>query len=115
MIPLAAEDYFMEWINLRFIKIAKDEAWSEWLKLLQLVYNPHVQEPEDTAETVNHSENNLIDVEIFDDTEPNIFDETIYTAHKCFNFMLKNMNGCPSMDLDYKEKILAGYVALKDL
>lgn len=114
VIPLAAEHNFLEWLDTRFSKMTKNEAWSAWLQLLRLVYNPCAQ---DTEQIVNSNDetNNLIDVEIFDDTEPNIFDETIYTAYNCFNYVVKNMKNCASLDADSKEKIFSEYSALKIL
>lgn len=99
---------------MRFIKIAKADAWSAWLQLLQLVYNPRVQKA-DTNTDSNNAENDLIDVDIFDDTEQNIFDETIYTAFKCFNLMIKHVHSCTSLDVDSKEKIISKYYDLKKL
>lgn len=114
VIPLAAEDHFMKWLNKRFIEMSEDEAWSAWLHLLRSVYSPQIQEAEQNTNAKNAA-NNLIDVEIFDDTEANIFDETIYTAYRCFNFMLRNMNNCTSLDAQRKEKILSEYSNLKKL
>lgn len=114
VIPLAAEHHFLEWLDKRFIEISKDEAWSAWLQLLRMVHNPQTQEAEQNMDPKNDA-NNLIDVEIFDDTEANIFDETIYTAYKCFNFMLKNMNNCTTLDARSKEKIISEYSNLKEL
>lgn len=108
---MAAEHNFLEWLDKRFSKMVNGEKWSAWLQLLRLVRNPRAQE----ADQANSSANNLIDVEIFDDTQPNIFDESIYTEYKCFQFMLKNMNNCPSLDADSKERILSEYSNLKNL
>lgn len=114
VIPLAAEHDFLEWLDERFSKMAKSESWSAWVHLLRLVYNSCPQEAEQNLDS-NTASNNLIDVEIFDDTEPNIFDETIYTAYNCYNYMVKNMNNCSSLDVDSKEKICSEYSALKNL
>lgn len=115
VIPLAAEHKFLEWLDKRFSEIVKGEAWSAWLQLLRiLVYNPSAQETEQNINP-NNATNNLIDVEIFDDTEPNIFDETIYTAYNCFNYMVKNLNNCTSVDVDKRDKIFLEFSALKNL
>lgn len=113
---MAAEHNFLEWLDKRFIKIVEGEAWSAWLQLLRLIHNPCAQEAEqDVVDPNNAAANNLIDVEIFDDTEPNIFEETIYTEYNCFHFMVKNMNSCTSLDAKSREKILSEYSNLKDL
>lgn len=114
VIPLAAEDNMLAWLDRRFIQINKNEAWSAWLQLLRLVYNPGTQEVKQNADP-NNSADSLIDVEIFDDTEPNIFDEPIYTASKCFRFMLKNMKNCTSLEATTKEKVIAEYSILNEL
>lgn len=109
---MAAEHNFLEWIDKKFIEITNsEEAWSAWLQLLRSIYNPSTQEVNESAESTN----TLIDVEIFDDTDPNIFDEPIYTAYKCFCFMLKNMNKCTSLDETTKQNIIAEYSELKEL
>lgn len=103
----------MEWLDKRFNEIGKSGAWSAWLQLLRLVYNPCTQTTEQNTNS-NNAANNLIDVEIFDDTEPNIFDETIYTAYNCYNYMVKNMNSS-SLNADSKENICLEYSAVKNL
>lgn len=115
VIPLAAEHDFLEWLDKRFSEIGNGESWSAWLQLLRLVYNPCAQDAEQQNADPSNAPKNLIDVDIFDDTEPNIFEETNYTAHNCLNYMIKNLNSCTSLDVDSKDKIISEYSALRNL
>lgn len=118
VIPLAAEHSFLEWLNKRFGEIGEGETWSAWLQLLRLVYYPRGRDPEQQSSGPTNAANSLmeiimIDVEIFDDTEPNTFGESNYTAYNCFNYMVKNMNDCASLDMDSKEKIYSEFPILR--
>lgn len=106
----------MEWLDERFSKLAKGDAWSAWLQLLRLLYKLGTEDTELNVDSNDTADNSVeIVVEIFDDTEPNILDETVYTAFKCYNYMVKHMNNCASLDVDIKEKILLDYSNLKKL
>lgn len=107
---MAAEDYLLSWLNVRFIESAKGEAWKRWLQLLRLIYDPQTNKDEE-ANGCNE-DSNLIDVEIFDDTDPNTFDETIYTAYKCYNLIIQNFNEV-ALDANQKQLILDDFPTLK--
>lgn len=103
----------MEWLDIRFVTIAKEEAWSKWLRLLQLIYDPSTDKDGDIDNADGSNvDNNLIDVEIFDDTEPNTFDETVYTSYKCYNYMIKYIE---KLDVQNKTEILTRFAALENL
>lgn len=116
VIPLAGEDHLLEWLDTRFVNIAKEEAWSKWLRLLRLVCDPLTSIDNDNNAEANGSneDNNLIDVDIFDDTEPNTFDETVYTSYKCYKFLVKHIDRT-MLGADKKEKILSEFVTLQSL
>lgn len=115
MIPLAAEDDLLLWLDSRFIEIAQTEAWSKWHDLLQLVYSPLADESDERPEAnSNDEESHLVDVDIFDDTEPNTFDETIYTSHKCYIFMMKHVESAPIGESE-KNEIRSKFTALQNI
>lgn len=95
---------------MRFIKVAGNEAWSKWLQLLRMMYDPVAAK--DKGNIDGDDDHNLIDVDIFDDTEPNTFDETVYTCYKCFKFLLKHVN---QSTIDQKEQILSKFSTLQNL
>lgn len=115
VIPLAAEDHLLQWLDSKFIEIAKHDAWSKWLDLLRLVHAP-LKENDTGNITSNGSDedSHLVDVDIFDDTEPNTFDETVYTNYKCYKFLIKHI-GAATLDVSQKEKILSEFSSLKNL
>lgn len=110
VIPLAAEDYLLEWLDSKFVKIDNKSAWSKWLDLLRLVYKPLQSNEDDNANENGNTENSLVDVDIFDDSEPNMFDETIYTSYKCYNFMIRRMENSTE-----KENILIEFATLHNM
>lgn len=113
MIPLAAEDHLLEWLDMRFVGVAEEEAWSRWLHLLRLIYDPATEKGDgNIGAGGDTADKNLIDVDIFDDTEPNTFEETVYTSYKCFNFLLKHAS---QMAGDKKEEILSEFSTLQHL
>lgn len=115
MIPLAAEDDFMRWIDSKFVEIAQTEAWSKWYDLLQLVYSPLKDDSDEKPETNSNSEDShLIDVDIFDDTEANTFDETVYTSHKCYIFMMKHIENA-TIDPAKKDEIRSQFTSLQNI
>lgn len=119
VIPLAAEDDLLKWLDAKFNELAPKEAWSKWLDLLRRIQKPLAENAggdadADDNDDDSNEDNNLIDVDIFDDTEPNTFDETIYTSYKCYNFLEENIN---SAVLDVKQKlaILTEFETLKNI
>ncbi|XP_055295122.1 thyroid adenoma-associated protein homolog [Sitodiplosis mosellana] len=113
VIPLAAEDHLLQWLDSKFVQIARNDVWSKWLDLLRLVFAPLGKKQEDSANDDNN-EDNLIDVEIFDDSEPNTFDEAIYSSHKCYTYMVKHINSV-QMNPDQKLAILSEFSPLQNL
>lgn len=113
VIPLAAEDHLLQWLDSKFIEMSN--AWSKWLDLLRSVYAP-LKENEAANTELNESteDSHLVDVDIFDDTEPNTFDETAYTSYKCYEFLIKHINAA-TFDTIQKDKILAEFLNLKNL
>lgn len=112
---MAAEDYLLNWLDERFVTIGKDEDGSilAWLRLLQLIYDPTIESDGESVETnETQNVNNLIDVDIFDDTEPNTFDETIFTSLKCYQFLIKHVE---KSKLDTKPEFLSKYDTLLNL
>lgn len=115
VIPLAAEDHLLQWLDTKLIKIAKEDAALKWLHLLRMIYAPLSETKKEQAEANGSDENtNLIDVDIFDDTEPNTFDETVYTSHKCYNFMIGHLDNV-TLDAKKKEEILSEFSTLQNL
>lgn len=115
VIPLAAEDEFLHWIDAKFLEVAQTEAWSKWYDLLQLVYNPLKDESDEKPETNSNNDNNhLVDVDIFDDTEANTFDETIFTSHKCYIIMMKHIENA-TIDPIKKDEIRSKFTSLQNI
>ncbi|XP_031638647.1 thyroid adenoma-associated protein homolog [Contarinia nasturtii] len=113
VISLAAEDHLLQWLDTKFIEFAKKEAWSKWLDLLRLIYKPLAGNADENVDG-DSNEDNLIDVDIFDDTEANTFDETIYTSYKCYNFVVKHINNAP-LDSVKKQEILTEFATLQNI
>lgn len=113
VIPLAAEDHLLQWLDSKLVEVAKEEAWLKWLNLLRLMHSPST-ENEDENVAVNGSSEPLVDVDIFDDTVPNTFGETIYTSYKCYKFLLKHINAT-TLDSAKKEAILSQFSALQNI
>lgn len=101
----------LQWIDSKFLEVANDDAWSKWLDLLRRVHSPLNSESDEITDIDG---NNLVDVDIFDDTEPNTFDETIYTSHKCYNFMTKHIDNAP-LDTSEKDKIRSEFASLHNI
>lgn len=100
-------------MDIRFVTVAKEKTWSKWLQLLRLIYDPSRDKDGDLIKAGGGDEDkNLIDVDIFDDTEPNTFDETVYTSYKCYNYMIKYVQKSP---LKNETEILARFAALQNL
>lgn len=111
VIPLAAEDHLLQWLDTRFSKISSTDAWSNWYDLLHLVYTSSTEKVDEKIET-NNDDNHLIDVDIFDDTEPNTFDESIYTSYKCYTFLVKHIKNSTLTDAR-KEEIFVEFENLR--
>lgn len=112
VIPLAAEDHLLQWLDTKFIDLAKENASQKWMDLLRLIYAPL---KENAAKNIDSNEDSqLIDVDIFDDTEPNTFDETAYTCHKCYVFLIKHIDAT-ELDSSHKDTILAEFSSLRNL
>lgn len=110
---MAAEDYLLKWLDGRFVKSAGVETYSKWLQLLRLIYDPLSEKDQESIDAGgDNADNNLIDVDIFDDTEANTFDETIFTCYKCYNFMLKHIE---HIAREEKEQILCEFSTLQNL
>lgn len=96
----------MEWIDTKFLQIAKNDTWLKWLDLLRLVsallYDKHIENADDS------DNKNFVEVEIFDDTDPNTFDETIYTSFKCYTFLVKHINAANLNSIE-KQDILSEF------
>lgn len=115
VIPLAAEDYLLQWLDTKFVQIAEKDVWSNWLNLLRLVFAPVVRnQDENTAATSDNNEDNLVDVEIFDDSDANTFDETIYTSYKCYTFLVKHINDA-QLNVNQKQRILSEFEILQNI
>lgn len=115
VIPLAAEDHLLQWLDSKFIEMSESDAWSKWLDLLRLVNAPLKENgPGNTELNGSTEDSHLVDVDIFDDTEPNTFDETAYTSYKCYGFLIKHINAA-TFDIIQKDKILAEFLNLKNL
>lgn len=113
VIPLAAEDHLLEWLDTCFVEVTNVETYSLWLQLLRLIYYPMTQNSQESIVAGGGKmDNNLIDVDIFDDTEPNTFDETVFTCYKCLNNMLKHIDRTAT---DTKEQILSEFSTLNNL
>lgn len=110
VIPLAAEDHLLQWLDSIFTHISKAGAWSNWLDLLRLVYSPLTVGKVES----NQDESNLVDVDIFDDSEPNTFDETIYTSYKCYTFLMKQIEKSTLTDAE-KEQIFIELASLRNI
>lgn len=108
---MAAEDHLLQWLDSKFVHLAGNDVWSKWLDLLRLVFEPLAKKQQDN---VNVNDSNLVDVEIFDDTDPNTFDETIYTSYKCYNYLVKYINDA-KLNLIEKEKILSEFTTLQTI
>lgn len=115
VIPLAAEDYLLKWLDTRFHGIANEMAWSKWLDLLRLVY-ASLREDNDQKSGLNGDcdDSTLIDVEIFDDSEQKSFDETAYTSYKCYTFLVKCVNAS-TLNIAEREKILSEFPNLQNI
>lgn len=82
-IPLAAEEYLLKWLDdVFFYKAGKKSAYTNWIKLLQTItidadsMNNRSDENDDTHD--------FVDMDLFEISEPNAFEEPIYTLYKCF-------------------------------
>lgn len=86
MIPLAAEDYLLDWFDEKIKSSGTFRIWWDLLKMMN--------DDEEDGQSVEQSErnddgDNLIDVEIFEADEQNTFDEAIYTQYKCYKKLVK--------------------------
>lgn len=112
---MAAEEHLLQWLDSRFVQIAENNVWSNWLDLLRLVFAPVVKnQEENTAANDSSNDNNLVDVEIFDESDANTFGETIYTSYKCYTFMVKHINGA-QLDVNQKQEILSEFKILQNI
>lgn len=115
VIPLAAEDHLLKWLDSKFAELAKYDAWSKWLDLLRLIHGPSSDNNVESCNTNgNVEDDNLVDVDIFDDTEPNTFDETIYTSYKCYNYLTKQVE-IATLDSANKQEILSEFKDLQNI
>lgn len=110
MIPLAAEDFLLQWIDTKFTSFGEDSTLLNWLKLLRRVYMPLSENsPIDRNDVGTNGDcSHLIDVDIFEASEPNTFDETIYTNYKCYQYLIKYIECAAD-----KEKTLVEFPLLK--
>ena len=112
---MAAEDHLLQWLDSKFVQIAENNVWSNWLDLLRLVFAPVVKnQAENTAANSSSNGDNLVDVEIFDDSDANTFEETIYTSHKCYTFMVKHINDS-QLNVNQKQEILSEFKILQNI
>lgn len=88
----------------------------KWLDLLRLIYKRFSENDKENVDVNGRTKDNyLIDVDIFDDTEPNTFDETMYTCHKSYNFLVEHINNDSVFDSVKKQEILAEFETLQNI
>lgn len=118
MIPLAAEDFLLDWLDEKFkLKSNECETWTSWHKLLQRIYSDDDNDDDDVMNSVRQNghesvDNHLVDVDIFETDAHNTFDEAIYTHYKCYQKLLSNLREGGGQE-EKEKHIQAEFPALK--
>lgn len=86
MIPLAAEDHLLSWLDAFLSKIGKKSACTNWIKLMQRIIS---KDDSMNCSSRNEDNDDLVDIDLFNTSVSNAFEEPIYTLHKCFVYLDK--------------------------
>lgn len=98
MIPQAAEDLLLKWLDNAFLTTGRDAAYRNWTLLLKAT-PLNVEMLSKGSNGGEGTNNQLIDMDIFEISEANTFDEPMYTIYKYYHYLAKFIQDDRDKDL----------------